>query len=53
MGTKKLADILLLVIVSLIIVYNFIITAGTDCFDKFSMGLSLFALIYTIFLRII
>ena len=53
MDIRKLADTLLLIIVTLIIIYNFIITAGTDCFDKFSMSLSLFALMYTIFLRII
>tara|TARA_Y100000034_G_scaffold100307_2_gene123565 strand:+ start:1664 stop:1825 length:162 start_codon:yes stop_codon:yes gene_type:complete len=53
MELKKLADVLLLIITILIIVYNILTTLGTECFDKFSMVLSLFAIGYTIFLRIL
>jgi len=53
MNLKSRLEITFIFFTSLIIIYNFIITAETLCFDRFSMTLSLFALTYTIFLKII
>jgi len=53
MEIELIADVILIVFVFLIIIYNFVVTSGTECFDRFSVIMSLFALIYSIFLRII
>ena len=53
MNFRRNLEITLLFFSAMIIVYNFILTGGTECFDKFSMTMSIFALMYAIFLRII
>ncbi len=51
MDAKNLAEILLLIMALLIILYNFLTTLGGSCFDTFSIILSLFALLYSLLLR--
>ena len=53
MDVEKITEILLIVFAFLIITYNLIINIGTECFDKVSMIMSVFALIYSAFLRMI
>jgi len=53
MDVNKIAEIILIVFAFLIIVYNLILAVGTPCFDKLSMIMFVFALIYSAFLRMI
>ena len=46
METLKSLKIGLLVFVFMVIIYSYLTTIGTECLDKFSVLLSLFALIY-------
>lgn len=46
MNKLKSLKIGLLIFVFMIIVYSYLITVGTECLDKFSISLSLFALFY-------
>lgn len=50
---EKVAETILIIFATLIITYNLITTAGTECYDKLSMLMSIFVLAYTIFMRII
>lgn len=43
----------LLVFVFLVIIYSYLITVGTECLDKFSISLSLFALFYEAILVVV
>ena len=46
MERLKSLKIGLLIFVFMVISYSYLITIGTECLDKFSISLSLFALFY-------
>ena len=49
----RIAGILLILLSLLIIITNLVENFGTDCFNMRQMILSIFCLIYSVFLRII
>lgn len=53
MNELKSLKIGLLVFVFMVIVYSYLITAGTECLDQFSISLSLFALFYEAILVVV
>jgi hypothetical protein len=53
MELEELAELLLIIFSILILLYDFVIDSGTGCLDKLSISMSLFALFYTLFLRIV
>ena len=53
MEELKSLKIGLLIFVFMVIVYSYLITIRTECLDKFSISLSLFALFYEAILVVI
>ncbi len=53
MKELKSLKIGLLIFVFMVIVYSYLITIGTECLDKFSISLSLFALFYEAILVVV
>ena len=53
MTLKSRLETALIFFTALIIFYSYITTSETFCFDRFTMILSLFSLVYAIFLKII
>lgn len=53
MNELKSLKIGLLIFVFMVIVYSYLITAETECLDKFSISLSLFALFYEAILVVV
>ncbi len=52
----KLVDFvgfLLIIYSGIVIVHNLVVNYGTACFDILSMVLSLFALMYSVFMRVV
>lgn len=51
MSLKRFTEVALIVFAIMILLYNYIGTYGTDCYDKLTMNLTIFMLIYSIILR--
>ncbi len=53
MKELKYLKVILLIFVFTVILYSYLITTGTECLDKFSISLSLFALFYEAILVVV